>query len=335
VAARWESDQGFCQGGLMTSDVATAQMTAVEIPSWGDADVLTVAHHPIPAFGERDVLVQIEAAGVNPVDYKVRAGTYSAAFGEAFPIVLGRDFAGRVMDVGSKVSSWKAGDDVLGTLRMDPRLGCYASHIVVSDAVMARRPAGMDANTGAALPIAGLTAWQALVEVAAVSPGQRVLVQAAAGGVGHMAVQLAHHLGAEVIATASERNHEFVRSLGADSVIDYTKGRFEDALLEPVDVVIDCFGGDVYTRSLHVLKPGGIVVTMAARPDPAEAEALGVRGALVFVRPDAVQLEGLAAMVADGRLRVHVERAYSLTDAAAAHREQETGHVRGKLVLVP
>jgi NADPH:quinone reductase-like Zn-dependent oxidoreductase len=319
----------------VTNDLVQSLMTAVELPAWGGADALTLVQRQIPSFGEREVLVQIEAAGVNPVDFKVRAGTYSAAFGEAFPIVLGRDFSGRVIDVGSRVSAWKAGDAVIGSLRMNPRLGCYASHIAVTDAVLARRPDGMSAEVAAALPIAGLTAWQALMEVSAVSPGQRVLVQAAAGGVGHLVVQLAHLLGAEVIATASARNHDFVTSLGADAVIDYTAGRFEDALTEPVDVVIDCVGGEVYQRSLHVVKPGGIVATMAARPDPELAESLGVRGALVFLRPDAVQLEGLATMVDDGRLRVHVERAYPLAQVADAHREQETGHVRGKLVLVP
>ena len=318
----------------MTSTVAAAQMTVVEIPSWGEADVLTVATRPIPAFGGRDVLIELDGIGVNPVDFKVRGGNYSAAFGEDFPMVLGRDFTGRVVDAGADVSSWKSGDEVLGTLRMDPRLGCYATHLVVTDAVLARRPAGMSAAVAAALPVAGLTAWQAIVEVAMVSPGQRVLVQAAAGGVGHLAVQLAHYVGAEVIATASARNHEFLRSLGASSVIDYTKDRFED-VVEPVDVVIDCVGGEVYERSLHVLKPGGIAVTMASRPQPELAESLGVRGALVFVRPDQIQLEGLATMVADGRLSVHVDRTFPLAEAADAHRLQETGHVRGKLVLIP
>jgi len=318
----------------MTSTVAAAQMTVVEIPSWGEADVLTVATRPIPAFGGRDVLIELDGIGVNPVDFKVRGGNYSAAFGEDFPMVLGRDFTGRVVDAGADVSTWKAGDEVLGTLRMDPRLGCYATHLVVTDAVLARRPAGMSAAVAAALPVAGLTAWQAIVEVAMVSPGQRVLVQAAAGGVGHLAVQLAHYVGAEVIATASARNHDFLRSLGASTVIDYTKDRFED-VVEPVDVVIDCVGGEVYERSLHVLKPGGIAVTMASRPQPELAESLGVRGALVFVRPDQIQLEGLATMVADGRLSVHVDRTFPLAEAADAHRLQETGHVRGKLVLIP
>jgi len=318
----------------MTSTVAAAQMTVVEIPSWGEADVLTVATRPIPAFGGRDVLIELDGIGVNPVDFKVRGGNYSAAFGEDFPMVLGRDFTGRVVDAGADVSTWKAGDEVLGTLRMDPRLGCYATHLVVTDAVLARRPAGMSAAVAAALPVAGLTAWQAIVEVAMVSPGQRVLVQAAAGGVGHLAVQLAHYVGAEVIATASARNHDFLRSLGASTVFDYTKDRFED-VVEPVDVVIDCVGGEVYERSLHVLKPGGIAVTMASRPQPELAESLGVRGALVFVRPDQIQLEGLATMVADGRLSVHVDRTFPLAEAADAHRLQETGHVRGKLVLIP
>jgi len=319
---------------MNSSAASPATMTVVEIPSWGGAELLRSATRPIPTPRGRQLLVEVDAIGVNPVDAKVRAGRYAAAFGEDFPIVLGRDFSGRIAAVGDQVTAWRLGDEVLGTLRMEPRLGCYCSHVLVTDAAMARRPAGVPATTAAALPVAGLTAWQALVECAMVGPGQRVLVHAAAGGVGHLAVQLARYLGAEVIATASARNHDFVRELGAHEVIDYTAVDFETAI-DPVDVVIDGVGGEVYDRSLRVLVPGGICVTMPDRPDPAKAEALGVRGVLVFVRPDQVQLEGLAAMVADGRLTVHVDRVVPLADAAEVHREVETGHSRGKQVLLP
>jgi len=309
-------------------------MSAVEIPTWGDADLLVLHERAMPSYGPHEVLVRIDAVGVNPVDFKVRGGNYSAAFGENFPMVLGRDFAGQVLAVGAEVSAWKVGDDVLGTLRMAPRLGCYATHIVVSDTAMALRPAGLDATRAAGLPVAGLTAWQALVEMAGVVAGQRILVQAAAGGVGHLVVQLAKFLGAHVTATASPSNHDFLRELGADEVIDYNTTRFEDVVSD-LDAVIDCVGGDVLDRSLHVLKPGGIAITMAARPDNELAESLGVRVALIFVRPDAVQLQGLADMVADGRLVVHVEQTFPLAAAKDAHLNQETGHVRGKVVLIP
>jgi NADPH:quinone reductase-like Zn-dependent oxidoreductase len=318
----------------MTSETTTMTMTAIELPAWGGADLLTVVERPVPTPGPGEVRVAVEAVGMNPVDVKVRDGKYSAAFGEDFPIVLGRDFSGRVDAMGEGVEIWSVGDAVLGTLRMSPRLGAYASHVVVRDAALARRPDGMDATTAAALPVAGLTAWQAIVESAAVSPGQRVLVQAGAGGVGHLVVQLARRLGAHVIATASARNRDFVLGLGAHEVIDYTAGPFEDGL-EPVDVVIDGIGGDVFSRSLKVLKPGGIAVTMPNYPDQAEAEALGVRAVLVFVRPDAMQLEGLTAMVADGRLKVHVDRTFSFGQVREAHELQGSGHARGKLVLTP
>ncbi|CAB4866704.1 unannotated protein [freshwater metagenome] len=308
-------------------------MYAVELPNWGDADLLELKERELPSFGPREVLVKIEAAGVNPVDYKVRGGNYSAAFNEGFPMVLGRDFSGQVLAVGADVTAFKVGDAVLGTLRMAPRLGCYATHIVVSDSAMALRPVSVDAVRAAALPVAGLTAWQALVEMAGVSAGQTVLVQAAAGGVGHLVVQLAKFLGAHVIATASPRNHDFLRELGADEVIDYTSVAFEDVVSD-VDAVIDCVGGDVLDRSLHVLKAGGIAVTMAARPDPELAEKLGVRVVLIFVRPDAMQLQGLVDLVADGRLRVDIEKTFPLAQATQAHLLQETGHVRGKIVLI-
>jgi NADPH:quinone reductase-like Zn-dependent oxidoreductase len=319
----------------MTSPANSSDvMTAIEIPSWGGSELLTLVEHPVPTPGAGEVLVAVEAVGMNPVDVKVRAGTYSAAFGENFPVVLGRDFAGTVAAVGEGVTDWAVGDPVFGTLRLAPRLGAYATHVVVRDAALARRPAGLDAVTAAALPVAGLTAWQALVETAMVSPGQRVLVHAGAGGVGHMAVQLASRLGAYVIATASARNADFLKSLGADEVYDYTSGNFEDDL-DPVDVVIDGVGNEVLSRSYKVLVPGGIAATLPNLPDKAEAEALGVRVALTFVRPDAVQLEGLAAMVADGRLTVHVDRTFSFAEVREAHELQGSGHVRGKLVLVP
>jgi NADPH:quinone reductase-like Zn-dependent oxidoreductase len=314
---------------------STDTMTAIEIPSWGGSEVLTLVEHPLPSPGPGEVRVRIEAVGINPADVKIRNGTYSAVYGDPFPMVLGRDFSGVVDAVGDDTEAWQVGDAVIGTLRFAPRQGGYASHIVVRDAALARRPAGVDAATAAALPVAGLTAWQALIEGAMVAPGQRVLIHAAAGGVGHVAVQLARRLGAYVIGTASPRNHDFVRSLGAHEVIDYTAGPFEDALSAPVDAVLDAMGGEILDRSLRVLVPNGIAVTMPSRPDPALAESLGVRVGLVFVRPDAVQLEGLAAMVADGRLSVHVQQTFTFEQVREAHDLLWDGHVRGKLVLVP
>lgn len=309
-------------------------MRAVELPQWGDADLLTVVEHPVPQPGPGQAVVRIEAAGINPVDWKVRTGAYSAAFGEPFPLILGRDFAGTIVTIGEQTTRFRVGQRIAGSLRFAPRLGCYASHLVIGDAAVATLPADMDAAVAAALPVAGLTAWQALLEEAQVTAGQRVLVHAAAGGVGHLTVQLAKLLGAEVIGTASARNAEFVQGLGADEVIDYSTRPFEDQVSD-VDAVIDCVGGEVLEHSYRVLKPGGIAVTMAARPDPAPAEALGVRTSMVFVRPDSLQLQGLVTLVQQGQLTVHVSQRYALAEAAAAHAEQQEGHVRGKLVLMP
>jgi len=197
---------------------------------------------------------------------------------------------------------------------------------------MALRPATVSVEQAAALPVGAITAYQALHEVAQVRAGQRVLVQAGAGGVGHLAIQLAKAAGCEVTATCSAHNAAFVTDLGADHTFDYTSGRFED-VLSGFDVVIDGVGGDVLERSYQVLKPGGIAVTMPDRPDEAKAEALGVRVGLAFMRPDAAQLADLLAMVGSGALRVHVDASYPLAEVAAAHVVLEAGHVRGKLVL--
>lgn len=307
--------------------------TAVELPEWGGPELLTVATGPIPDPGPAGILIHTHAVGLNPVDWKVRSGVYAAAYDIPFPIVLGRDFSGTVLAAGPDAAGdWQPGDEVVGTLAFEPKLGAYATHLVVTDAALARRPETVAVDQAAALPVGGITAWQALHEVAEVQPGQKVLVHAGAGGVGHLTVQLAAEAGCIVTATCSPHNADFVRNLGATQTFDYTSGRFEDTL-QGFDVVVDCVGGDVLDRSYAVLTKGGIAVTMANRPDPQLAESLGVRVALVFMRPDAEQLAMLLGKVADGSLSVHVDASYPLADVAEAHQVLEQGHVRGKLVL--
>jgi NADPH:quinone reductase-like Zn-dependent oxidoreductase len=311
----------------------TEQQVSMEIAERGGPEVFTEVTHPVPVPGAAQILIRTHAAGMNPVDWKVRAGVYSAAENFPFPITVGRDFSGTVLAVGAEAAGgWQVGDEVVGTCMFDPPMGAYSTHLVVTDAAMVRRPETVSPHDAAALPIGAMTAWQALHEVAEVKPGQRVLVHAGAGGVGHFVVQLAKAAGCEVVATCSPVNDDFLRGLGADQTVDYNAAPFEEQVTG-FDVVIDGVGGDVLERSYGVLKPGGIAVTMAFRPDPAAAEALGVRTALVFHRQDPALLESLLDMVARGDLSVHIDASYPLAEAAAAQTVLEGGHVRGKLVL--
>ena len=306
---------------------------SAEIPEYGGVELFRLAEHPVPRPKPDQVLIRTHAAGLNPADYKVRAGRYSAAYGEAFPMVIGRDFSGTVLAAGPDAAGdWRPGDEVVGTLAFEPKSGGYSTHVVTSDAALVRRPELVSPVDAAAVPIAAMTAWQALHEVANVQAGQRVLVHAAAGGVGHFTTQLAHQAGCEVVGTCSPHNADFVRSLGADHVVDYTASPFEEQVTG-FDVVIDCVGGEVLHRSYDVLRPGGLAVTMADRPDPAAAEAKGVRVELVFHRQDPELLAQLLERVAAGTLSVHVDATYPLAEVATAHTVLEDGHVRGKLVL--
>jgi NADPH:quinone reductase-like Zn-dependent oxidoreductase len=318
---------------IQTGSTDDEVQISAEIPAWGAADSFAIAEHEVPSPGPSQVLVRTHNAGLNPVDAKVRAGAYGAAMGAEFPLVLGRDFSGTVIAVGADAEGgWSAGDEVVGTLAFNPALGSYSTHILTADAAMTRRPETVSPSDAAALPIAAMTAWQALHDVAKVQAGQKVLVQAGAGGVGHFAVQLAALAGCEVTATCSAHNAEFVLGLGASRAVDYNEAPFEEQVTG-FDAVIDCVGGDVLERSYTVLKPGGIAVTMAARPDPEAAEKLGVRTELVFHRQDASLLADLLELVASGKLSVHVDASYPLAEVAAAHAVIEDGHVRGKLVL--
>lgn len=314
--------------------IEDAVQVSQEIGERGGPEVFASVEHPVPVPEADQILIRTHAVGLNPVDWKVRAGVYSAAANLPFPLTLGRDFSGTVVAVGpSAVGGWEPGDEVVGTCKFDPPMGAYSTHIVVRDTTLVRRPETVSARDAAALPIGAMTAWQALHEVAHVEAGQRVLVHAAAGGVGHFAVQLAKAAGCEVVATCSPVNDAFVRELGADQTVDYNAAPFEDQVVTGFDVVIDGVGGDVLERSYRVLKPGGIAVTMATKPDPAGAEALGVRTELVFHRQDPAILAALLDLVAAGTLSVHVDAAYALADVAAAHTVLEDGHVRGKLIL--
>jgi NADPH:quinone reductase-like Zn-dependent oxidoreductase len=277
------------------------------------------------------VLVRVHAAGVNPVDWKVRAGYVKDWLKYKLPMIPGWDFSGVVESLGPGVDGWRASAEVYARPDLS-RDGAYADYIAVRESEIAAKPKSLDHVHAAAIPLAGLTAWQALFDAGGLAPGQKVLIHAAAGGVGHFAVQLAKWKGAFVAGTASARNHDFLRQLGVDQPIDYTTVRFEDVARD-FDVVLDALAGETRTRSWGVLKKGGILVTILGQPSQEDAKAHGVRAAGIFVQPNPKQLAEIAALVDSGKLKPHLEAVFPLAEAAQAHELGETNAVRGKIVL--
>ncbi|MCY0917180.1 MULTISPECIES: NADP-dependent oxidoreductase [unclassified Streptomyces] len=304
-------------------------MRAVVVSQWGGPEVLVEREIERPEPGMGEVLVRVRAAGVNPVDWKTRESGGLIPWG---PVpAVGWDVSGTVEAVGPGVTLYRVGDEVYGMPRFPQQAGAYAEYVTAPARHFARKPASLDHVEAAALPLAALTAWQALVDTAGVSAGQRVLVHAAAGGVGHLAVQIAKARGAYVIGTASAAKHALLRDLGADEVIDYRTADFEDVVSD-IDVVIDAVGGDHGRRSLKVLKPGGHLVTLPG-PDGLPADAEGVHATWLLVEPDLKGLEGIAALVEQGLLKPLVDTVLPLEQAAKAHEIGERGRTTGKIVL--
>ena len=306
-------------------------MKAVRIHRYGGPEVLVYEEAPKPKVGKGELVVRVHAAGVNPVDWKVREGYLKALLRYRLPLILGWDFSGVVEEIGRGVTTFQPGDEVFARPDVS-RDGAYAQYIAVKASEVARKPHTLDHVHAAAVPLAALTAWQSLFDAANLQGGQRVLIHAAAGGVGHFAVQLAKWKGAYVLGTASSRNRELVRSLGADEVIDYTTTRFEDVARD-VDVVFDTIGGDVQRRSFKVLKKGGILVSILEPFSRLKAAFRGVRAHFVFVKPSAQQLRQLAELIDAGTLKPVVETVLPLAEARQAHELSQRGHTRGKLVL--
>ncbi|MEV4381874.1 NADP-dependent oxidoreductase [Streptosporangium sp. NPDC049644] len=310
-------------------------MRAITQSVFGDPSVLGVARvdRPEPDYGQ--VLIRVGAAGVNPVDGAVRSGAYPLLGSP--PFVLGWDVAGTVESVGPGVSAFAPGDEVLGLLAFPGAGSAYADYVLASPNEIVHRPATLPVEEAGGLPLAGLTAWQALVGIARLSGGERVLVHAAAGGVGHLAVQIAASRGAHVTGTARAAKHDLLRELGADTLIDHTTADFVTET-EPVDVVFDLVGGDYGERSASALKPGGVLVGALGGNlgiTGERAAELGVRLAVVNVRPSAADLSRLVALTESGRLRVHVDRTLPLAEVAKAHELLSTRRTTGKIVLVP
>jgi NADPH:quinone reductase-like Zn-dependent oxidoreductase len=309
-------------------------MRAIRQQSFGGPEVLQLVDVDRPEPGPTEVLVRVRAAGVNPVDWKCRA---APGFLRAPPFTVGWDVSGVVEAAAVGVNRFAPGDEVFGMPRFPGEAGAYAEYVTAPSRQLARKPARLSHVEAAGLPLAGLTAWQILVETADVRPGQRVLVTAAGGGVGHLAVQVAKARGAYVIGTARGVKHQFLRELGADEVIDYTATDVAGATGD-LDVVVDLLGGQSSVRAVPTLRPGGLLVPVTGGGDPGihkAAAAHGVRVARFLVEPDHAGLEGLAALVDAGQLRVEIDTVLPLADASKAHELGEAGRTRGKIVLTP
>lgn len=308
------------------------------IEAFGGPEQLRPMDLPEPVPGPGEVLIQIVASGVNPVDWRLVEGGLRDAFPYRFPLVPGWECAGKVAAIGPGVETFRRGDKVWAYARK-PELhdGTYGELLALPADAVALVPRKLLFEEAAGVPLGGLTAWQSLRVQGDVVEGAVVLVHAASGGVGHLAVQLARAAGARVVGTAGSRNREFVLGLGAEEIVDHTRDDLVTTVrrLYPdgVDVVLDTIGGDTQVRSLEVLKRGGRLVSIVAPPDAAACQRFGVRPDYVFCQPSGDQLRSLGALVEKGRLKPHVSKIFPLADAPAALRESRAGHVRGKLVL--
>jgi NADPH:quinone reductase-like Zn-dependent oxidoreductase len=307
-------------------------MRAAQIIGYGGAEVMqTVADVPKPAIAAGQVLVAVRAAGVNPFDVKVRAGLVQAMKALEFPATLGGDFAGVVAEVGADVTGVKVGDEVYGQAGPLSGVGSFAEFTPVVANQVGPKPKTVDFVTAAALPLAGVSAYQALVDHLDLQTGQKILIHGGAGGIGSLAVQLAKHLGAWVTATAAAQDAGFVKELGADEVIDYTSQDFTAA--KDYDAVFDTVGGDTNQKSYQVVKRGGMLVSMAAQADEALVKRYDIRYVSQFTKVTPERLAALAKLVDQGVLKVQIDKLFPLEEATGALSYLETGHPRGKVVL--
>ena len=307
-------------------------MKAVLINSYGAPEVLQYLDTEIPVLQPDEILVQIYYAGVSPFDAHVRAGWFQKSPDYQLPIILGWELSGVVSAVGSKVKRFKVGDMVFAHPSVYRNGGAYAEFVAVKESEAALKPPTVSHEQATVVVMNALTACQALFDTAKLAGGQTVLIHAAAGGVGHLAVQLAKWKGAKVIGTASAKNRQFLINLGVDQFIDYKTERFEE-LVKDIDVVLDPIGGDVLTKSFLVTKKDGIVVSLVDFDLIKQASTFGVKGVNVIVAPNAEQLTQIGELMATAKLHAHIEKIFPLKEVREAHRLIDSGHVQGKILL--
>lgn len=330
-------------------------MKAAYIDAYGKKQTLKTGDFPTPSTGPNDILVKTHAASVNPIDFKVRDGLVRMLRPYKFPLILGHDCAGEVFGVGANVKKFKVGDRIFSRPRGE-RIGTFAEFISIDQTEAALMPDNITYQEAAGLPLVGLTTWQALLDVAQLKRGQKILIHAGAGGVGTFAIQLAKHIGAEVWTTTSTRNVELVKSLGVDHVINYQNENFEEVVAD-LDVVFDTLGGDTLNKSLKVVKPGGWVVSISGMPDHRtgrdmnlnfaktallglvglatnlKAKIAGVHYRFVFMKPSGPQLEQIARLVSEGQIKPVTDRVFPLSEVQSAITYSESGKARGKIII--
>ena len=330
-------------------------MKAFILDRYGKKGGVRIGEMPEPQMREDDVLVQVHAAGVNPLDSKIRDGEFKLILPYRLPLILGNDFAGVVVRVGSRVRRFKPGDEVYARPDAD-RIGAFAQFIAIREDSLALKPKGLTMEEAASIPLVGLTAWQALIETANLKKGQKILIHAGSGGVGTLAIQLAKHVGATVATTTSAANADWVKALGADIVIDYTRDDFT-TLLRDYDVVLNSLGGDVLEKSLQVLKRGGKLISISGPPDPEfardigspwilrqvmrllsyrirkKAQRHGVSYSFLFMKASGHQLHEIGRLVASGIIRAVVDRVFPFESTNEAMAYVERGRAKGKVVV--
>jgi NADPH:quinone reductase-like Zn-dependent oxidoreductase len=304
-------------------------MKAVVAHEYGAPEVLKFEEVPRPEPKEDEALVRAIASSVNPADPLTLSGKYAREFGTHLPLIPGYDIAGVVEKTGANVTKLKVGDAVYGYPTFG---GGWADYVTVKEGEVAAKPRSLKFVEAAAVPMGALTAWQALVDVAKLQPGQTVLIHGGSGGVGSFAIQIAKARGARVIATASTANQDLLKQLGADVAVDYTKTKFED-VAKDVDAVLDPVGKETLARSYGEVKKGGIVISLVARPDPVELKKRGIHGAAISVHPDAEDLAEIARLIDAGKVKPVVTQVLPLSEAIAAQEQAATHHTRGKVVL--
>lgn len=311
-------------------------MKAIQLTDFGSPDVLVETELPLPALKAGEVLVQIKAISINPIDVKTRGGKgISALIKDRLPVVLGWDFSGIVHAVAPDVHEFSPGDEVFAFIAFPQPGQTYAEYVAAPASQISAKPKNISHEQAAAATLAAMTAWQALNRYTTLKKGDRVLIHAAAGGVGHYAVQMAKHLGAEVIGTASADNRQLLRSLGAGQHVDYTAGSFESAIA-PVDFVLDTIGGDYIDRSLRILKTGGTIVSIPSGLNESvteKATAAGAYGYTMKVQPDGADMKTIARLLEQEVLRSHISGVFTLSEMAQAHALLEKGHTAGKIIL--
>lgn len=314
---------------LRAAEPEKAMMKAVVAHEYGAPEVLKYEEAPRPEPKENELLVRVIACGVNPADPLVISGRLAKEFGTNLPLIPGYDVAGVVAKTGAKVTKFKAGDAVYGYALFG---GGWAEFAVLAENEAALKPKSASFTEAAAVPLAALTAWQSLIDVAKLSAGQTVLIHGGSGGVGSFAVQIAKARGARVIATASTANQDLLKQLGADVAIDYTKTKFEEVAKE-VDVVLDMVGRDTLARSYAVVKKGGIITTLVARPDQAQLDKYGIRGSSIWGKPDGNELAEITRLIDEKKIKPVVTQTLPLSEAIKASQQAATHHTRGKIVL--